>query len=54
MQGETGHLLIFCTCPDAGVAGDIAQALVTDRLAACVNIVPGLGSWFRWQGRIDR
>ena len=54
MQGETGHLLILCTCPEAGVAGDIAQALLADRMAACVNIIPGLSSWFRWQGRIER
>jgi len=45
--------LILSTCPEAVAAGDIAQALVADRLAACVNIIPGLASWFRWQGRID-
>lgn len=42
------------TCPEAGVAGDIAQALVDGKLAACVNIIPGIFSRFRWQGRIDQ
>lgn len=46
--------MILSTCPEAGVAGDIAQALVDGKLAACVNIVPGIASRFRWQGRIDQ
>jgi periplasmic divalent cation tolerance protein len=54
MQGHTGYILILSTCPEAGVAGDIAQALVDGKLAACVNIVPGIASRFRWQGRVDQ
>lgn len=54
MQGQTGYLLILSTCPETGVAGDIAEALVAGKLAACVNIVTGIASRFRWQGRIDR
>lgn len=46
--------MILSTCPEAGVAGDIAQALVDGKLAACVNIVPGIASRFRWQGRVDQ
>ena len=54
MQGHTGYILILSTCPATGIAGDIAQALVAGKLAACVNIVPGIASHFRWQGNIDR
>ena len=54
MQGHTGHILILSTCPDSGVAEDLAQALVAARLAACVNIIPGIASRFRWQGRIEQ
>ena len=48
------HLLIHCTCPDETVAANIAQALVGERLAACVNVLPGLTSIYRWQGRTER
>jgi len=54
MPGHTGYILILSTCPDPDVAGDIAQALVAARLAACVNIVSGVSSRFHWQGRIDQ
>ncbi len=45
--------LVFVTCPDAEIAHTIARALVDNREAACVNIVPGLQSVYRWQGTIE-
>ncbi|MBS0228158.1 MAG: divalent-cation tolerance protein CutA [Proteobacteria bacterium] len=47
-------LLCLTTCPDAGCAERIAAALVEEHLAACVTIVPGLRSVYRWQGVIER
>lgn len=47
-------LVCFCTCPDADSAQAIADALVEERLAACVNLVPGLRSVYRWQDRLER
>lgn len=46
-------LLVTCTCPDAVSAQTLAQALVEVRLAACVQVLPGLRSTYRWQGRIE-
>ena len=35
------------------VAESIARALVTDRLAGCVNLLPGMTSIYAWEGRIE-
>lgn len=45
-------LLCYCTCPDAASAQTLAEALVGERLAACVNRLPGAISTYRWQGRV--
>ena len=47
-------LTCFCTCPDPASAERIAEALVSERLAACVQLLPGATSVYRWQGRIER
>lgn len=45
--------LIYCTCPDMETAEQIARRLLTDELAACVNILPGVRSIYRWQGEVE-
>jgi periplasmic divalent cation tolerance protein len=47
-------LLCFTSCPDADTARRIADALVEERLAACVSVLPGMQSTYRWQGAIER
>lgn len=46
-------LLCHCTCPDAATAESIATVLVEERLAACASVQPGVGSVYRWQGRVE-
>lgn len=46
-------LLCYCTCPDAASAQRIAEALVGERLAACVNHLPGIRSTYRWQDAVQ-
>ena len=48
------HLLVLCTCPGNTVAGEIATALIDQQLAACVNRVPGVKSWYRWKGQLEQ
>jgi periplasmic divalent cation tolerance protein len=50
----TDYRLVLCTCPDQTIAGEIAERLVEARLAACVSLVSGLTSVYRWQGAVHR
>ena len=51
---DTGQtLLILTNLPDEASAATLAAALVTERLAACVNILAPCRSIYRWQGKIE-
>jgi periplasmic divalent cation tolerance protein len=43
--------LVLCTCPDQDSAQTIAEQLVDQSLAACVNILPGIKSIYSWRGK---
>jgi periplasmic divalent cation tolerance protein len=47
-------IIALCTCPDAQTSQRIATVLVEERLAACVNRLPGMISTYRWQGLLHR
>ena len=46
--------VVLSTCPDAGTAEAVARALIDERLAACVNLVPGVRSIYRWQDEVEQ
>ncbi len=48
------HNIIFITASKNEEAENIAKGLIESKLAACVNIVPGVKSYFWWEGKIDR
>jgi len=48
----TDVLTVLCTCPDAETAGKLAAGLVEQRLAACVNVLPGIRSIYRWRDEV--
>jgi periplasmic divalent cation tolerance protein len=50
---KTDYIVVFITAGNDEEAGRIADLLVKQRLAACVNIVPGVESRFWWQGKLD-
>ncbi|HEX7127229.1 MAG TPA: divalent-cation tolerance protein CutA [Thermodesulfobacteriota bacterium] len=47
------HILVLVTVPTAADGDRIGRALVEGRHAACVNVVPGLRSVYRWQGAVE-
>src|SRR5215813_15364143 len=46
-------LLALSTFPDAEIARRISNQLVSERFAACVNILPSVESIYRWKGKIE-
>lgn len=50
---ENASQIVFTTCPNAETAGRIARALVEERLAACVSILPPMQSIYRWKGKVE-
>ena len=47
-----GEILILNTTDTPDLAQKIASALVEAHEAACVNIIPGIRSIYRWQGKV--
>jgi periplasmic divalent cation tolerance protein len=47
-------LLVLSTFPSADSARAAAAALVGESLAACVNLLPGVESIYRWEGKIEQ
>jgi periplasmic divalent cation tolerance protein len=46
------ELIVFVTTSSHNEAASIADALVSERLAACVNIVGAIESVYRWEGKV--
>lgn len=44
--------LVLCTAPSAEVAAELARGLVQAGLCACVNVLPGVRSFYVWQGEL--
>jgi periplasmic divalent cation tolerance protein len=54
MQDGGGTTIVYTTMPDVAAAEGLAATLVEERLAACVNILPGMVSFYTWNGKLER
>lgn len=45
--------VVLVTAPDEATGRGLARSVVDERLAACVNVVPGIRSVFRWEGAVE-
>lgn len=50
---EAAPIVLLCTVPDQPTAERVGKGLVEARLAACVNVIPGLRSFYRWDGEVQ-
>ena len=52
-MGDEQILMVMTNAPDNATAHALARAIVDSRLAACVNVLHGVHSVYRWQGRVE-
>lgn len=50
----TQALVVLTTLPEYAVAIRLAEELVGEKLAACVNILPPMTSIYKWKGKLER
>ena len=53
MERRTPYVEVRVTAPDAETARRLARLLVEERLAACVQVLPGITSVYRWEGTVE-
>ena len=49
----TDKIVVLSTCATAEDAERLARALVSEQLAACVNVLPHMRSFYRWKGELE-
>jgi periplasmic divalent cation tolerance protein len=49
----TDKIVVLSTCASEDEAEKLARALIDQRLAACVNVIGGMTSYYRWKGNLE-
>jgi len=49
----TTAVVVLVTAPSADAAASLARTLVEEGLCACGNVVPGIRSIYRWEGKVQ-
>jgi len=53
-SAENGIIVVLCTAPDAATAQTLAGALLNEKLAACVTLLPAATSFYIWEGKLEQ
>ncbi len=53
MSAASGALVVLVTAPSAEKAAELGRVLVSERLAACANVLPGIRSIYWWDGKVQ-
>jgi len=48
------HVIALVTCPDRKAADRLSKLILERRLAACINVIGGVRSSYRWKGKIEK
>lgn len=54
MAADPGIVVVLTTLPDRRAAVELATALVSERIAACANVLAECTSIYRWQGKVEK
>ena len=54
MSNNPSLLIALSTYPSSGAAEAVAQAVIEKRLGACVQILPGVTSFYPWAGKLEK
>ena len=54
MKAKSEIVIALVTAPDRKTARKLSQIILRERLAACVNQVPGIESHYWWNGKLER
>lgn len=52
-EGPSNHIVFFITTASIEEGERIARSLLEERLAACLNLVPAIRSFFWWEGKVQ-
>ena len=53
LRAATDEVVVYVTVSSSAEAETIARAIVSEKLAACVNVLPSIRSFYRWEGKVQ-
>lgn len=53
-EGKMSYVIVYVTTKDENEARSIGERLVSEKLAACVNMIPSIESVYWWKGKIEK
>lgn len=51
-KAHTGFSVVYVTINSPSGASELAKSIISNELAACVNILPGITSIYKWEGKV--